>query len=398
MKHLFGFILVFLLVICSCSSPSREQSQSSDTRDSAPEGIHVDSKTQQQVRIVVRPVTAASLKTPISATGRLQVNEDSTWKVGAIISGKIVSVPVHLGDIVRAGQIVAQMHSHEVYDSRASRRQAVAELDRLKALADQALRIRDRTKRLLDLKAASREQMEAAETTYRSSQLSVANAQAEVEKAEFHLTNFLEVPLNEAGKEARISEQDRVPIKAPATGTVMERLANAGTVVSAGDPVITMSDLSILWLIAAVNEADLSQIHRGQTVQISVRAYPDRKFTGKVFQLGERMDPQTRTLQVRVSVVNSQNLLKPDMFATAEFSSAVNRPAIYLPESAIQELNGKHVVFTRSSSGDFTPQEVTLGVRADRQVEILSGLTPGVPVVVEGALLLKSQLLKGEQE
>ncbi len=396
MKNIFPAVLMGgFLAISGCSKEQKLPAMSV-AQEQPDVKVDVDATTQQQLGIVVQQVALRSVKAPISSTGQLQVNEDRTWQVGAVLAGKIVSVPVHLGDIVRPGQVVALMHSHDVYDARASRRQANVELDRLKALADQALRIRNRTQRLLDLKAASREQMEAAETAYQSAQLSVANAQAEVDKADFHLRHFLDVSLKESLSPN--GELDQVPIKAPAAGTVMERKANAGSVVSAGDPVITLSDLSTLWLIAAVNEADLSLIHRGQSVQISVRAYPDRRFSGKVSQLGERMDPQTRTLQIRVLVVNTKSLLKPDMFATADFAVSTNRQGIYLPESAIQELDGKSVVFIRSATGSFEPHPVTTGTRADRQVEILSGLDPGTSVVVDGALLLKSQLLKGEPE
>lgn len=387
--HSAVVLLVCFLASCARQQPTPAAAPSSST------GIDVDEKTQNDVGIVVEPAVVTAASSPITATGQLQLNEDRTWQVGAMIAGKILSVPVQLGEIVRTGQIVAQMHSHEVYDARASRRQVVAELERVEALEDQAKRIRDRTQRLLDLKAASREQMEAAETAYRSAQLSVTNAKAEVEKANFHLQNFLEVPIGETGPPN--GEQDRVPIKAPATGTVMERRANAGTVVSAGDPVVTISDLSSLWVIAAVNEEDLSQIHRGQAVQISVRAYPERTFAGKVFQLGERMDPQTRTLQVRVSVSNPQSLLKPDMFATLSFAPSGARQAIYLPESAVQEMDGRSIVFVQSRTGSYEPREVKPGGRVNRKVEIVSGIKPGTLVVVNGALLLKSQLMKTGQ-
>jgi cobalt-zinc-cadmium efflux system membrane fusion protein len=178
---------------------------------------------------------------------------------------------------------------------------------------------------------------------------------------------------------------------------VMERNASAGTVVSVGDPVVTVTDLSSLWLIAAVNEADLSHVRIGQAVKITVRAYPDRIFPGKVFQLGEHMDPQTRTLQVRVLVANTQSLLKPEMFATADFAGQGERSIIHVPESAVQEIDGKTVVFVGTQTGSFTRREVKVGARVDRQVEILSGLEPGTPVVVNGAVLLKSQLLKGSE-
>lgn len=385
------------LLLWGCTkqpSTSPEPAHSSGKEDTR---VSVDVQTQKQLDVAVEPAMSGAAEAPITATGQLQLNQNRTWQVGAIIEGKIVAVPVNLGDRVKAGQIVAQMHSHEVHDSRATRRQAVAELNRLKLLAEQSLRVRDRTQRLFDLKAASREQLEAAETQYRAAQLSVSTAQAEVDKAEFHLTEFLEVPLTETPSGTQVADADRVPIKSPASGTVMERVANVGTVVSIGDPVVTVSDLSSLWLIAAINEAELSHIRVGQPVRISVRAYPDRIFPGKVFQLGERMDPQTRTLQVRVLVANSGGLLKPDMYATVELDSPERRAAVSVPESAVQELNGKTIVFVRTKEGEFAPREITTGRRVETRVEVLSGLDSGTLVVVRGAMILKSQILKDSE-
>jgi cobalt-zinc-cadmium efflux system membrane fusion protein len=394
--------LQLLTIVLSCALLESCTSKSAavtarETPAAISQDVAIDSKTQQQLGVEVQPAVARPVAGSITATGQLQLNEDRTWHVGAVIEGRIVDVPVHLGDIVNAGQVIAQMHSHEVHDSRANRRQAVGELERLKVMAEQALRVRDRTKRLFDLKAASREQLEAADTQYRSALLSVSNAQAEVDKTEAHLTEFLDVPLQHTeGAEKAGDSADRVPIKAPASGTVMDRQANVGTVVSTGDPVITLSDLSSLWFIAAVNEADLSQIRREQRVRIAVRAYPEKTFPGQVFQLGERLDPQTRTLQVRVLVSNPNGLLKPDMFASADFTPQSQRTLIHVPESAIQELKGKSVVFVQTGSGSFAPREVKAGARVDRQIEILSGIETGTPVVINGALLLKSQLLKSD--
>jgi RND family efflux transporter MFP subunit len=218
-----------------------------------------------------------------------------------------------------------------------------------------------------------------------------------VDKADAHLTEFLDVPLHDDDSPSG-TEADRIPIKSPAAGTIMERHASVGSVVSIGDPVVTVSDLSSLWLIAAVNEADLSKVQRGQRVVIVVRAYPDKTFPGQVFQLGERLDAQTRTLQVRVLVSNPQGLLKPEMFATAELTPQTQQTSVHVPESAVQDLNGKPVVFVRTGSGTFEPREVQVGARIDRQIRILSGLEAGTPVVVNGALLLKAHVLKSASE
>ncbi len=394
MKNRFLIVTFAAVGLIGCG---KKEAASPTQAAAQPAGIPVDDKTQQQVGVHVETVESHPVAASITATGQLQLNEDKTWHVGAVMAGRVVAVPVHLGELVKAGQLVAQMHSHEVHDARASRRQAIAELERLKVMAEQAGRVRARTQRLFELKAASREQLEAADTQARSAQLSVTNAQAEVDKAETHITEFLEVPLDTPGAAKDPNDEaDRVPIKAPAAGTVMEREANVGSVVSAGDHVVTVSDLSSLWFIAAVNEADLSQIRPGQAVKLLVRAYPDRTFPAKVFQLGERLDPQTRTLQVRVLVSNVNGLLKPDMFGTAEFTPQALRTMVHVPESAVQEIGGKAVVFIKNSKGDFEQKEVKVGTRMDRQVEVLEGLEPGMRVVTSGAMLLKSQVMKGQ--
>jgi cobalt-zinc-cadmium efflux system membrane fusion protein len=353
--------------------------------------VAVDADLRSKLGITVQPAVPSLAGRVVSATGQLQVNEDFSWQVGAVTDGKIIAVPVGIGDPVKEGQVLAMLHSHEVHDARASYRQAVAELQRQKTLAGQALSVRDRTKRLFDLRAASREQLDAAETMYRSINASVSNAQAEVEKAEFHLTDFLEVSIDGKGHSDLASSKDALTIKSPASGTLMERKVTAGAVVSTGDPVFTVADLTRLWMIAAVNEAEMAHIHPGQRAEVSVRAFPDRKFPGRVSRLGERLDAQTRTLQVRVLVPNGERLLKPDMFATAEFPISETRKVIQVPESALHELNGKTVVFVQRFDGSYAPREVTPGVKGDGTVEIHSGIDAGDPVVVKGGFLLKSQ-------
>ncbi|BDC50794.1 cation efflux system protein CzcB [Bryobacterales bacterium F-183] len=394
-----SFLAFAALVLLAACTGSKPEAAAAPAAAEPAKPVTVDAKTRQQLGIEVAPAEETSLAAPVSATGQLQLNEDRTWKVGAVIEGRIVAMPIKLGERVAGGQVLAQMHSHMVHDARATLQQARAELDRNRVLAEQARRVRDRTQRLLDLKAASREQMEAAETQLRSAEMSVQNAEAELKKSEIHITEFLDVPLKvgpHTGDPA--TDPDNVPIRAPAPGVVMERLANVGSVVSAAAPVVVISDLSSLWLIAAVNEADLRQIRQGQSVAITVRAYPDRTFPGRVFQLGEHMDPQTRTLQVRVLVSNTGGLLKPDMFANIEFSTQGSRPVIQVPEAAIQDMEGKSVVFIQHPDGTFTPVPVSVGTRSAGRVEITGGLKAGTPVVVKGAVLLKSQLLKGEED
>src|SRR5204863_3846122 len=126
-------------------------------------GLEVDGSVRQNLNLTVASAEEAPVGTPVASTGQLQVNEDATWVVGAMSDGKILSVPVGVGDFIRKGQPLAILHSHEVHDARASLRQATSELARQRVLQEQARAVRDRARRLFDLRAMSREQLESAE-------------------------------------------------------------------------------------------------------------------------------------------------------------------------------------------------------------------------------------------
>lgn len=394
------YLLLVSAFLCACSSlhPTvQPDGRVVEDEDSATR-IRLDNDVRQELNITVAPAEELPVGTPVVATGQLQINEDASWVVGSMTDGKIVSVPVRVGDAIREGQVLAVLHSHEVHDARATLRQARSELARQKVLEEQARMVLERTRRLFNLRAASREQLEAAETAYISATNNVAAAQAEVDKAAFHVTDYLEVPLEPPAEGSPASTRDGLTIKSPASGTLMDRHATAGTVVSAGDPVFTIANLSSLWLIASVNEADMARVRPGQAVKVRVRAYMDRAFPGMVLRLGERLDPQTRTLQVRVLVPNTGGLLKPDMFATAEFESGDVRTTLQVPEAAVQQMNGKYYVFLSNGNDSFEPQEVGPGAIHNGRVEIRSGLKAGDVVAVNGAYLLKTQVLKATGE
>jgi RND family efflux transporter MFP subunit len=175
---------------------------------------------------------------------------------------------------------------------------------------------------------------------------------------------------------------------------VLDRKATMGSVVNTGDELFTLSDTSSLWMIGAANEVDLSAIRAGQSVRIQVRAYPKREFAGRILRLGEHLDPETRTLQIRIAVPNPQGFLKPEMYATASVRQSGGRSALIVPEQAIQEMDGLPTVFVRESENEFHPRTVETGQHADGGIEIVQGLKRGEAVVVKGSFALKSQLLK----
>src|SRR5438105_4861090 len=139
----------------------------------------------------------------------------------------------------------------------------------------------------------------------RSAQAAIDKAQSEVVKERAHLTDILHIPVDDRAGASGGAEEG-VPIFAPASGVVLERKATVGSVVNAGDELLSLSDTRSLWMIAAANEMDLGKLRPGQAVRIEVRAYPDREFSGRILKLGEQLDPSTRTLQIRILVPNPQ--------------------------------------------------------------------------------------------
>jgi cobalt-zinc-cadmium efflux system membrane fusion protein len=189
-------------------------------------------------------------------------------------------------------------------------------------------------------------------------------------------------------------DEDLVPIKAPAAGTVLARSVTPGTVVSPSSEMFVITDLSRLWVAAAVNEEHLAKLREGLTARVYVQAYPDRAFTGTLTKIGEGLDPATRTIQARIEVPNEKGLLKPEMYATVDILAGGSEPALLVPQSAPQEVNGQTAVFVYKGGGRFEVRPIATGRVIEGLLEVVAGLKDGEKIVTRGAFVLKSQLLK----
>lgn len=401
-KYLIPLLCLLAAVLAGCGSrePANPEAKAEEGKPAEKKKsgeITLSTESQQTAGIQTVALKLESLSETLQATGQFTVNEDQTWTVGALLDGRIVSVAARVGDRVKAGDVLARIHSHDVHDARAAYKSADLELARAKMSEGYAQRLRDRAKRLFDLKAGSQQELDTAEAGLKNAQSAVRDAQVKVEKEKTHIVEFLDIPLHD-GVHSGADEDDYVPVKAPAAGMVIDRKATPGTVVSAGNEVFRITSTESLWMMANVNEADLGQLRIGQPVRILVRAFPNRPFRGKILRLGEQLDPTTRTLQVRVFVDNPGNLLKPEMFATAEIERGATREALFVPDSAAQDLHGSRVVFVKTGAQTFEPRTIEIARTMDNTMEVAAGLKPGEVVVVKGSFVLKSQLLKSSME
>lgn len=400
------------LALSACQSGSKSQdmgaadtgggkSQPAEDRKQEPGVISLDAAEESAAHISVERIEPKQVAQDFTVPGQLTVNEDRTWRVGAIVSGKIDDLLVKVGDYVRTGQTLARIHSHDVHEARAAYREATVELDRSQSATALAVQRRDRAKRLLDLKAGSRQDLESAENEVTNTQAQIAKAQAEVQKEKIHLTDILHVSVADTNTDQGThpvapadDTSDTVPVLAPAAGVIFQRKPSVGSVVNSGDLLFSLTDTSSVWMIAAANETDLSILRPGQTAQIRVRAYPEEIFHGRILKLGEELNPATRTLEVRILVPNPKAVLKPEMYASATVTQPGHRRALLLPEAAVQDIGGLPSVFVRRADKRFEARTVKTARKVNGETEITEGIQAGDSVVVNGSFALKSQMLK----
>jgi membrane fusion protein, heavy metal efflux system len=396
-------LLALLAILAACGGAPQPAPPATAKAESKPEParqagvVTIDEKMTGREWITVEQVKEGSAVESIQATGRLTTHEDSTWKVGSITDGRIVRVLAKLGERVKTGQVLARLHSHDVHEARAEYARANGELTRANSALALAERMRDRARKLYDLKAGSLEQVERSEADLLAAQAAVRTAEVDVRRTEIHLRENLRIdPKEPEGHNPgdMLHDEDLVPIMSPGSGVVLRRMITEGSVVTAGQELIVVSDLNRLRLIANLGEQHLPLIRPGATARIELAALPGRIFTGRVDRVGEEMDPQTRTAEVWITIAAAGQALKPEGYANVEIVTGATRPGMLIPSEAVQDVEGAPSVFVQTGTHSYTVHPVSLGERFLDRVEILQGLSPGDRIAVKGSFLLKSQLLK----
>jgi Cu(I)/Ag(I) efflux system membrane fusion protein len=178
---------------------------------------------------------------------------------------------------------------------------------------------------------------------------------------------------------------------APISGVVMEKKAVQGMRFMPGEVLYQIADLSSVWVMAEVSEQDIGLVKTGSVAQISITAYPDRPFNGKVDFIYPTLDTATRTVQVRVQLANPDGLLKPAMFANVELAVSNRGKVLTVPISAVIDSGTRKIVLVRLAEGRFEPRTVKLGSRGENHVEVLEGLAEGEQVVTSANFLIDAE-------
>jgi cobalt-zinc-cadmium efflux system membrane fusion protein len=369
-------------------------------------------------------------------TGSVETNQQQTQQATPLVSGRVERVNAALGDLVRKGAAlaviaspqIAEMHGklHEAetalaiaernYERVQKTENRVAVLQ-AKARLDEAEAGLRRTQKLIELGAGAGKDLVAAETAYKTARAEyefqsnialnkeLAEARAAVDTARVDVKHMRD-QLAALGAPVAVGEKDDdhghdtslIALRSPIAGTVTERLVNAGAGIEAGKPLFTVANISNLWVIANVPEAQVKTLRTGARAQ--VRAADGEEIAGRVTYLDPLLNEETRTARVRVEIANPGGRLKVGTFVEVGFSSgaAGGEMALAVPDEAVQRIGDRTVVFVpkEGEAGHFEVRDVEVGgVTAGRR-RITNGLKVGERIVTRGSFALKTQLMKGE--
>ena len=329
--------------------------------------------TPDEVRTAGIQVTTLTLQRAsgrVRVTAMIEANQDALAHIAPRVAGRIVRVQANLGDVVKVGQALAVLDSIDLGEARSVYRTAQTELSLARANFDR-------------LDGLYREQVIA--------QKDWLAARADYEKAKS--------VFRAAADKLRLlgvapgGDGSTFPVIAPFSGMVIEKNAVLGELAPVDKSLFTVANLSTVWIESDFYEKDLSSIQVGAAAQVTVAAYPDAVFEGKLAYISSTVDPQTHTVKGRIEVHNPRLALKPGMFANVALVSGSRVEGLAVPETAIILFKGEPSVF-RAEGNRFEPQAVQTGAYANGYVVIRSGLKAGDRVVTAGAYQLKARLMK----
>jgi membrane fusion protein, heavy metal efflux system len=373
-------ITLVLLMLAGCGKadqPSSSDSVASPLAKTAP------SAAPSQPRVETAVVEFSSSHQALVLSGKVAYGEDRYSKISSPLQGRVVEVRAHLGDRVKAGDVLLIVDSPDIA-------QAYSEYVKEDSELQYATRAQDLAKDLYENKAMPLKDLKQAENE-------LVKARAEFRRAKERLLS-LRVPADELTKPLDKQKiTSRFEMKSPLTGIVVERAVTPGQSVG-GDPsqvLFTVADLDMLQVLADLYERDLALVREGQFAKVTVEAYPGVDFPATLAAIGDVVDPATRTIKVRAWVNNDPHKLKPEMFARLHLDVGDATPFIAVPREAVLEADGKQFVYVVEEANRYVKREVKVSNISTDQVRVLEGLTRGQRIVIKGAVLIKGQEVKG---
>lgn len=329
--------------------------------------LRVPENSPLRRKLTIEPVAEREIQRTLVLPAVVEADPARVMKIVPPLAGRVTRLAAQLGDRVEKGQPLAVLDSPDLGTY-------YAEYDRAKALLALAQKNRDRQRELARAGGTAVKDQLQAETDY-------VTAEVESQRAEARLRQI--------GVDAEAASKSRmVTISAPVGGSVIDLAVAPGAYWN--DPtavMMTVSDLSTVWVTANVPESNASLIAKGQAVEVTFRAYPNETFQGEVLFVSDVVDPDTRRTKVRIAFQNPGTRLKPNMFASARFLAPGRRMPV-VPAAALVLRDETDQVFVEVEPWTFEARAVDIDFHEGEHAVIRSGVRTGDKIVVRGGVLL----------
>jgi membrane fusion protein, heavy metal efflux system len=366
-----------LVAVTACHSNDSERAgqmtsfSAKASKSATPQLFTIPQDQMSHVQVVT--VMPTTLKRTLRLTGSVAYNAFKTTPVISQVGGPVSRILVVPGEHVKEGQAMLDVSSPDYSQL----------LDAYLKAADSFRLSSKNYTRAQDLyahHAIAERDLEQAESDRNQ-------AQADLNAAE---QGMKILGIKDPGRLASAPSSAQIPVLAPISGEVVERLVSPGQVVQAGQTqAFTISDLSTVWILANVYQADLAYVQSGNDVVVQTDAYPG-SFHGKISYVSPALDPNTRTLQARIIVDNPGEKLKKDMYCTVTVTAGSISNVVTVPDSSVlRDDNNQPFVYISTGANQFGRRDVDLGESQNGQTRILKGISIGEKVVGDGSLFLQ---------
>lgn len=342
--------------------------------------ITIPSDLMQRAGIVVESAGTSGAASQLHVPGTVQPNAYRKVTVTPLVGGRVTRVLVDLGQTVARGAVLAEVYSPDVAQARAGYLKARADMQ----AGESRLR---RTERLAALGSASQQELDDVRAEH-------VGHETELREAAARLRLFGLDPAQFAAADAHTDlAASVIRVTSPQSGVVIERPATAGMTAEPSTPLVTVAELSPVWVITEVYERDLARVSMNAPALVVSEAYPGVQLHGRVTYVSPEIRPETRTAQLRVEVPNPDGKLRFGMYVSVTLGRPVMSGTVTIPKAAVQTIGVDAIVFVPegSSANMFTERRVTLGEADTDRVAITAGLNAGERVVTQGSFTLRAE-------
>jgi cobalt-zinc-cadmium efflux system membrane fusion protein len=388
----YSFAILIAVVLCAAGCGEKQALSGKETDGPAAPPVAI-SNQGNHIQIAANSPMLAQIKTTpvetgrvpsavVDAPGQIEADPNRLSHVVLPLAGRVASVLTHVGDRVERGETLLLLESPDVDAAMSSYMQAESGINAAKSLLLKAQADYDRAKDLFKNNAIAQKDVLSAESALAQAKASLETAGAVREQAQARL-RLLGLKGNEYGQ--------KLAVRAPISGKILEMTVAPNEYRNdTNASLMTIADLSKVWVSSDVPETKIRFIQIGEQVDVELEAYPGRQFHARVTRIADTVDPATRTIEVHAELANPTGELRPDMFGRIRHVEAFE-PMPVVPVAAIVQAEGQNYVYRETSPGVFDRVSVTLGNRVGDQVGITSGVKAGDRVVTDGVMLLKAQ-------